>query len=117
MSEWLKNYLKPLIKETVEETAKEFDEQFYRGVVYGEEHERLKKDIQHEQELYKMFNEGRKHERQMILEECGEIEEITAEEFDRLTAEENTPKTEIPDGFGFAGTIDDISLVLDEEAV
>ena len=41
------------------------------------------------------------------------IIEISTEEFDRLAG----AKTEIPDNFGFVGTIDDISLVLDEEAV
>jgi len=117
MSEWLKNMLMPLIKEAVAETSKEFDEQYYRGVVYGETKEKLNKDIQHEEELYRIFKEGVEHGKQEERSRLGVIEEITAEEFDRLTAEENTPKTEIPDGFGFAGTIDDISLVLDEEAV
>ena len=40
--------------------------------------------------------------------ECG-IVEISAEEFDELT------KTNIPEGpFGFVGTMDDMSLVLEE---
>ena len=115
MSEWIQNILRPLIKEAVEETAKEYDEQFYRGVIYGETKERLKIDQEHEQELYRTFNRGVKHGEERKEAELGCIEEISAEEFDRLCAQ-NT-KTEIPDNFGFVGTIDDISLVLDEEAV
>ena len=111
MSEWIKNILKPLIKEVVDETTNELDEQYYRGIVYGETREKLKKDMEHEQELYRMFNEGVKQGEERKAAELGFIEEISAEEFDRLTG----AKTEIPDNFGFVGTIDDISLVLDEE--
>ena len=119
MSEWIKNIIKPLVKEAVEETSKEFDEQFYRGVVYGEAKERLKKDQEYEEELYRMFTSGVEHGKQEARTELGVIEEISAEEFDRLVSEsaEPTTKTEIPEGFGFVGTIDDISLVLEEEAV
>ena len=113
MSEWIKNILKPLIKEVVDETTNELDEQYYRGIVYGETREKLKKDMEHEQELYRMFNEGVKQGEERKAAELGFIEEISAEEFDRLAG----AKTEIPDNFGFVGTIDDISLVLDEEAV
>ena len=115
MSEWIKNMLKPLIKEVVDETTKELDEQWYRGVVYGETREKLNKDMEQEEELYRMFNEGVKQGEERKAAELGYIEEISAEEFDRLYAQ-NT-KTEIPENFGFVGTIDDISLVLEEEAV
>ena len=65
-----------------------------------------------------MFNEGVKHGRELEREELGAIEEISAEEFDRLASEpEQTTRTDIPEGFGFVGTIDDLSLALDEEAV
>lgn len=118
MSEWIQNILRPLIKEAVEETSKEFDEQYYRGVVYGETKEKLRKDIEHEQELYRIFNEGIKHGEERKAAELGCIEEISAEEFDRLAGQKpEQPRTEIPEGFGFVGTIDDLSLALDEEAV
>ena len=122
MSEWIRNILKPMIKEAVSEAVGEFtnrtDEEYYKGLAYGKARERLEIDQEHEKELYRMFNEGVKHGRELEREELGAIEEISAEEFDRLASEpEQTTRTEIPDGFGFVGTIDDIGLVLDEEAV
>ena len=122
MSEWIRNILKPMIKEAVNEAVSESadktDKEYYKGVAYGEARERLKIDQEHEKELYRMFNEGVKYGEERKAAELGMIEEITADEFDRLASEpEQTAKTEIPDNFGFVGTIDDISLVLDEEAV
>ena len=122
MSEWIKSILKPIVTEAVSEAVKGFndktDEEYYRGLTYGRAKERLEIDQEHEKELYRMFNEGVKHGRELERAELGVIEEISAEEFDRLASEpEQTTKTEIPDNFGFVGTIDDISLVLDEEAV
>lgn len=123
MSEWIRNILKPMIKEAVSESVGEFtnrtDEEYYRGLTYGRARERLEIDQEHEKELYRMFNEGVKHGRELERAELGAIEEISAEEFDRLASEEPeaVTRTEIPDNFGFVGTIDDISLVLDEEAV
>ena len=120
MSEWIRNILKPMIKEAVNEAVSEFnnktDEEYYRGLTYGRARERLEIDQEHEKELYRMFNEGVKHGRELERAELGVIEEISADEFDRLASEEpEPPRTEIPDNFGFVGTIDDISLVLDEE--
>lgn len=119
MSEWIQKILKPMIKESVNEAVSEFnnktDEEYYRGLTYGRARERLEIDQEHEKELYRMFNEGVKHGRELERAELGVIDEISAEEFDRLASE--APKTQIPDGFGFVGTIDDIGLVLDEEAV
>ena len=122
MSEWIRNILKPIIKESVSEAVSGFnnktDEEYYRGLTYGRARERLEIDQEHEKELYRMFNEGVKHGRELERAELGVIEDISAEEFDRLASEEpEQPRTEIPDNFGFVGTIDDISLVLDEEAV
>ena len=121
MSEWIQNILRPLITEAVDESVNnafrrftdEKEKEYYRGVAYGDARTELKKDQEREQESYRMFNEGRKYERA----ELGVIEEISAEEFDRLISEEpeQNTKTEIPEGFGFVGTMDDISLVLDEE--
>lgn len=42
------------------------------------------------------------------------VVEISAEEFDRLSTEEPAESAE---PFGFVGTLDDLSLVLDEEVV
>lgn len=122
MSEWIQKILKPMIKESVNEAVSEFnnktDEEYYRGLTYGRARERLEIDQEHEKELYRMFNEGVKHGRELERAELGVIEEISADEFDRLASEpEQNTKTEIPEGFGFVGTIDDIGLVLDEEAV
>ena len=127
MSEWIKNILTPLINEAVNESVtkavaesnKDKENEYYKGVAFGEARERLKIDQEHEQELYRMFREGIKFEKERQATESGEIEEISAEEFDRLASQppEPTTKTEIPDGFGFVGTIDDIGLVLDEEVV
>ena len=124
MSEWIRNILKPMIKEAVNEAVSESadktDKEYYKGVAYGEARERLKIDQEHEQELYRRFNEGVKYGEERKAAELGTIEEISAEEFDRLASQppEPTAKTEIPDNFGFVGTMDDISLVLDEsEAV
>lgn len=121
MSEWIKSILGPLIKEAVNEAVSESvnksENDYYKGIAYGEARERLKKDQEYEQELYRMFKEGVKQGEERKALELGAIEEITAEEFDRLASQppESTTKTEIPDGFGFVGTMDDISLVLDEE--
>ena len=123
MSEWIRNILKPMIKEAVSEavteSADKTDKEYYKGVAYGEARAKLQADQEHELELYRMFQEGVKHGEERKAAELGVIEEITAEEFDRLASEEpeHTTRTEIPDNFGFVGTIDDISLVLDEEAV
>ena len=124
MSEWIRNILRPMIKEAVNEAVSEAvtesadktDKEYYKGVAYGEARAKLKADQEHERELYRMFNEGVKHGKELERAELGVIEEISAEEFDRLANEEpEQPRTDIPDNFGFVGTIDDISLVLEEE--
>ena len=90
------------------------DDAYQRGFSAGVSAEKVreKKDLTEiERSLYEY---GYKMGVADTKAECG-IVEISAEEFDRLYAQ-NT-KTEIPEGFGFVGTMDDISLVLDEEAV
>ena len=91
------------------------DEAYKKGFEAGVSAEMLKEKKEltdRERYLYTYgYNQGQADYRA----EHGVIEEISAEEFDRLCAQ-NT-KTEIPEGFGFVGTMDDISLVLDEEAV
>ena len=102
MSELIRSIMQPLL-----------DEAYNKGFSAGVSAEKLKekKDL-NERELY-LYQYGYEMGVADYKAEHGEIEEISAEEFDRLTG----AKTEIPDNFGFVGTIDDISLVLDEEAV
>lgn len=102
MSELIRSIMQPLL-----------DEAYNKGFRAGVSAEKLKekKDL-NERELY-LYQYGYEMGVADYKAEHGEIEEISAEEFDRLTG----AKTEIPDNFGFVGTIDDISLVLDEEAV
>ena len=102
MSELIRSIMQPLL-----------DEAYNKGFSAGVSAEKLKekKDL-NERELY-LYQYGYEMGVADYKAEHGEIEEISAEEFDRLAG----AKTEIPDNFGFVGTIDDISLVLDEEAV
>ena len=87
------------------------DDAYQRGFSAGVSAEKLKekKDL-NERELY-LYQYGYEMGVADYKAEHGEIEEISAEEFDRLAG----AKTEIPDNFGFVGTMDDISLVLEEE--
>ena len=100
MSELIRSIMQPLL-----------DEAYNKGFSAGVSAEKLKekKDL-NERELY-LYQYGYEMGVADYKAEHGEIEEISAEEFDRLTG----AKTEIPDNFGFVGTIDDISLVLEEE--
>ena len=102
MSELIRSIMQPLL-----------DEAYNKGFSAGVSAEKLKekKDL-NERELY-LYQYGYEMGVADYKAEHGEIEEISAEEFDRLAG----AKTEIPDNFGFVGTMDDISLVLDEEAV
>ena len=100
MSELIRSIMQPLL-----------DEAYNKGFSAGVSAEKLKekKDL-NERELY-LYQYGYEMGVADYKAEHGEIEEISAEEFDRLTG----AKTEIPDNFGFVGTMDDISLVLEEE--
>ena len=99
---FIEQIIKPLI-----------DDAYQKGFSAGVSAEKLKekKDL-NERELY-LYEYGYKMGVADTKAECGTIDEISADEFDRLTG----AKTDIPEGFGFVGTLDDISLVLDEEAV
>ena len=93
------------------------DEAYNKGFSAGVSAEKLKeKHDLNDRELY-LYEYGYKMGVADTKAECGVIEEISAEEFDRLASEPEQPRTEIPDNFGFVGTIDDLSLALDEEAV
>lgn len=104
MSELIRSIMQPLL-----------DEAYNKGFSAGVSAEKVKEKhdlTERELELYKYGYEMGVADTKA---ENGIIEEISADEFDRLAGQ---PKTEIPDNFGFVGTMDDISLVLDEsEAV
>lgn len=102
MSEWIKKILKPIL-----------DDEYIKGFEAGVMAQKMKEDKDNNRRLHEMYTYGYIQGEADYKAEHGEIEEISAEEFDRLTG----AKTEIPDNFGFVGTMDDISLVLDEEAV
>ena len=90
------------------------DEAYNKGFSAGVSAEKLKeKHDLNERERY-LYEYGYKMGVEDTKAENCIIEEISAEEFDRLAGQN---RTEIPEGFGFVGTIDDISLVLDEEAI
>lgn len=102
MSEFIKSIIKPLL-----------DDAYEKGFSAGVSAEKLKeKQELNERELY-LYEYGYKMGVADTKAENGIIDEISANEFDRLAG----AKTEIPENFGFVGTMDDISLVLDEEAV
>lgn len=105
---FIETMIKPLIDEA-------YDKGFKAGV-YAES---LKEKKELTDREHYLFTYGYKQGKADAMAENGVIEEISAEEFNRLTSEnpEPTTRTEIPEGFGFVGTVDDISLVLDEEAV
>ena len=104
MSEWIQKMLKPIL-----------DDEYIKGFEAGVMAQKLKEDEDHNRRLREMYRYGYIEGEANAMAENGIIEEISADEFDRLYCE-NT-KTEIPENFGFVGTIDDISLVLDGEAV
>ena len=104
MSGWIQKILKPIL-----------DDEYIKGFEAGVMAQKMKDDEDHKWRLHEMYTYGYEDGEADTRAELGCIEEISAEEFDRLYAQ-NT-KTEIPENFGFVGTIDDISLVLEEEAV
>ena len=103
MSELIRSIMQPLL-----------DEAYNKGFSAGVSAEKLKeKHDLNERERY-LYEYGYKMGVEDTKAENCIIEEISTEEFDRIAGQS---KTEIPEGFGFVGTIDDISLVLDEEAI
>ena len=108
MSEWIRKVIQPIL-----------DAEYEKGFRAGVYAESLKEKKELTDREHYLFTYGYKQGKADAMAENGLIEEISAEEFERLTREsaEPTTRTEIPEGFGFVGTVDDISLVLDEEAV
>lgn len=85
--------------------------EFERGIEVGVLRERLVKDTERQKREYDLLCRGAELERQRILADLeNEIEEISAAEFAELAELDKEP-------FGFVGTIDDLSLVLDESEV
>ena len=108
MSELIRSIMQPIL-----------DEAYNKGFSAGVSAEKLKEKKELTEREHYLFTYGYKQGKADAMAENGIIEEISAEEFERLANEkpEPTTRTEIPEGFGFVGTVDDISLVLDEEAV
>ena len=102
MSNFITRLLKPIL-----------DDYYDRGFSAGVSAQKLQEKHELTERETFLYRHGYEQGQADYRAEHGEIEEISAEEFDRLTG----AKTEIPDNFGFVGTMDDISLVLDEEAV
>ena len=89
------------------------DDAYKKGFSAGVSAEKLKENHElNERERY-LYEYGYKMGVADTKAENGIIDEISAEEFDRLSG----AKTEIPEGFGFVGTMDDMGLVLDEEVL
>lgn len=95
----IKKMIKPLL-----------DEEYNRGYAAGVSAEKLVKEKEIADLEYNALCRGIEAGREEALKGIEEeIEEITAKEFEELAQLEKEP-------FGFVGTIDDLSLVLDEEA-
>ena len=85
------------------------DAEYQRGYSAGVSAEKLVKEKDWADREYDLLCRGAELERQRILKDMEDtIEEISAAEFAELAELDKEP-------FGFVGTIDDLSLVLDEE--
>lgn len=85
------------------------DAEYERGYSAGVSAEKLVKEKEMADLEYSALCRGIEAGREEMLKELEEMEteEITAREFEELTGMADEP-------FGFVGTIDDLSLVLDE---
>lgn len=85
------------------------DAEYDRGYSAGVSAEKVVKDKEWAQREYDLLCRGIALGKDEVLKELeAEVEEISAREFEELTGMDKEP-------FGFVGTIDDLSLVLDEE--
>ena len=81
--------------------------EYKRGYSAGVSAEKLVKEKDRNEREYNLLRRGIEQGRAEILAELeDDIEEISAKEFEELTNKEP---------FGFVGTMDDMTLVLDEE--
>lgn len=86
------------------------DAEYKRGYSAGVSAEKLVKAKEDSEREYDILQRGKTLGRMELLEEMEkEIEEITAEEFDRLAGMEPKP-------FGFVGTMEKMQLVLEGDA-
>lgn len=84
--------------------------EYERGYSAGVAAEKLVKEKEIADLEYSALCRGIEAGKEEILKELeNDIEEISAREFEKLSGIDKEP-------FGFIGTIDDLSLVLDEEA-
>jgi len=85
------------------------EDEYKRGYSAGVSAEKLVKEKELAEREYDLLRRGIEQGRADVLKEMEtEIEELSAKEFAELAGIEEEP-------FGFVGTIDDLSLVLDEE--
>ena len=86
------------------------DAEFNRGYSAGVSAEKLVKAKLDSEREYNILQRGKEIGRQELLKEMeSDIEEITAEEFERLAEMEPKP-------FGFVGTMEKMQLVLEGDA-
>ena len=98
--EIINNEIKPLL-----------EAEYQRGYTAGVAAEKLVKEEEREKREYDLLCRGVQMGRDEILHEMeSTIEEISAEEFAELAEIDKEP-------FGFVGTLDDLSLVIDGEVV
>ena len=94
--ELVKNAIAPLL-----------EAEYKRGYSAGVSAEKLVKAADQTQREYDLLRRGIEQGRAEVLAELDtDVEEISAREFEEITNAEP---------FGFVGTLDDLSLVLDEE--
>lgn len=85
------------------------DAEYQRGFDAGVSAEKLVKEDENMHREYDLLCRGAEIERQRIYKDLEtKIEEISAREFEELAGMNKEP-------FGFVGTLDDLSLVLNEE--
>lgn len=86
------------------------DAEYQRGYSAGVSAEKVVKEKEWQEREYDLLCRGIELGRDELLKELEreEVEEISAREFEELTGMAKEP-------FGFVGTMDDMSLVLDEE--
>ena len=98
LQEYINKSIKPLLAA-----------EYKRGFSAGVNAEKLVKEKEWADREYDLLCRGAELERERILKDMDDtIEEISAKEFAELAELDKEP-------FGFVGTIDDLSLVLDEE--
>lgn len=100
LQEYINKSIKPLLAA-----------EYKRGFSAGVNAEKLVKEKDRAQREYDLLRRGIEQGREEVLKELeNDIEEITAREFEELAQLEKEP-------FGFVGTMDDMTLVLDESEV